>query len=114
MALIYRAIFEVDGDDVIVLSRRSAEEWARNKLERPELELSLGERFADEKRGVELHSIDVSTGESAVFRFVLFENRAGDNEHVRTTFSTLVDGSSVDDLVDRELFDVRWPLHLHP
>jgi hypothetical protein len=20
----------------------------------------------------------------------------------------------VDDLVDRELFDVRWPLHLHP
>lgn len=70
MALIYRAIVEVDADDVIVLSRRLAQEWARNKLERPELELSLGERFADEKRGVELHSIDVSTGESAVFRFV--------------------------------------------
>ena len=45
----------------------------------------------------------------------LFENRAGDtNMFVRPSQRSSTGPLRVDDLVDRELFDVRWPLHLHP
>jgi hypothetical protein len=95
MALIYRAIFEVDDADFVMRAGELASDWARWKLERPELVLAIGEQIDDPERGIELRCLGGNQGDAHVFRTVLYENRARDGEEVRSTFTALsADGRS--------------------
>lgn len=92
MALIYRALFNVEADAFVLdQAPHFGEEWLRWKLKRDDLSLDGSGSVAGPK-GVEAHWTRAQEGDVAVFRVLVFEDRADLSEQVRTTFTAFVDG----------------------
>jgi hypothetical protein len=87
MALIYRAIFDVEPVDFPSRAVELASVWARWKLAQPELVLETGTQLEDPERGIELRCAGGQDEDTRVFRTVLFEKREPRGEEVRSTFT---------------------------
>lgn len=92
MALIYRALFNVEADSFVLdQAPRFGEEWLRWKLKRDDLSLDATGSLAGPD-GLEAHWTRASDGEVSVFRVLVFEDRSSLSEQVRTTFTAFADG----------------------
>jgi hypothetical protein len=92
MALIYRSLVNVEADAFVESQApRLAEEWLRWKLKRDDLSLD-GSGSSPRDNGIEAHWAQARDGEVAVFRALVYEERADRGEQVRTTFTAFADG----------------------
>jgi hypothetical protein len=92
MALIYRALFNVEANAfVLEQAPRFGEEWLRWKLKREELSLDESGSLTG-ANGVEASWTRAEGDEVSVFRISVYEDRSDLSEQVRTTFTAFADG----------------------
>jgi hypothetical protein len=104
VALIYRALFNVEQPGFVGEAPQFAQEWVRWKLRRDDIVLVGDGEIERDERGVEARWWYAEDGGSSVFRAMVYEDRHDDAEQVRTTFTAFGDGPQSWVLTDIE----RW------
>src|SRR5581483_2850075 len=113
MALIYRAIFEVEDADREFVERARGHflEWLRAKVRDPRLELPAGGPLTIEASGIEINVHPGAGDGCSVVRMSTFEAQRDDRVQVKTTLSAITAERLSLALVDLE----RWaPEHDSP
>lgn len=92
MALIYRAIFEVEDPDGGFVDRATGHfrDWLRVKVREPEFELPPGGPLTIEHSGIEINVHSGAGDGCSVVRMSAFEAQRDDRVHVKTTFTAIM------------------------